>query len=126
MSSTEEAFIQRRLSTSLASSVDTSWCWTDTSDIKANLSVKIKTQLMAKKFVFKILLITIIAASAELALLYPKDNFVVKAFRHFAMVFHIDYSANTSILSASGGGPVHSSSANNLFCPLLGQNALMR
>ena len=56
-----------------------------------------------EKFVFKILLITIIAASAELDLLYPKDDSVVNACRHFAMVFHIDYSANTSIPSASGG-----------------------
>ena len=52
MSSTEEAFIQRQLSTSLASSVDTSWRRTDTSDIKADLSVKTKTQLMEGRNLF--------------------------------------------------------------------------
>ena len=67
---------------------------------------------MAEKSVFKILLMTIIAASAEPDLLDPKDDFVVNVCRHFAMIFHIDYSTNTSIPSASSGGPMHSSSAN--------------
>lgn len=109
---TEEAFTQRQLSTLLVSSVDASWRRTDSSDIKADLGVKTKTQLMAEKSVFKILLMTIIAASAEPDLLDPKDDFVVNVCRHFAMIFHIDYSTNTSIPSASSGGPMHSSSAN--------------
>ena len=58
---------------------------------QADLGVKTKTQLMAKKSVFKILLMTLIASSAEPDLHDPKDDFAVNVCHHFAMIFHIDY-----------------------------------
>lgn len=80
---------------------------------QADLGVKTKTQLLAEKSVFKILLMTIIAASAEPELHDSKDDFVVNICRHFAMVFHIDYtSANPSIPTATIGGPMLSSNAS--------------
>lgn len=80
--------------------------------LQADLGVKTKTQLMAEKSVFKILLMTVIAANAESDLLDPKDDFVVNVCRHFAMIFHVDYSTNTSIPSSLSGGPMFSSSSN--------------
>jgi len=44
--------------------------------MQADLGVKTKTQLLAEKSVFKILLMTIIAADAEPDLHDPKDDFV--------------------------------------------------
>ncbi|XP_043814591.1 transformation/transcription domain-associated protein isoform X2 [Manihot esculenta] len=109
----EEGFTTRQLSTLLVSSFDSSWRRSETSDIKADLGVKTKTQLLAEKSVFKILLMTIIAASAEPELHDSKDDFVVNICRHFAMVFHIDYtSANPSIPTATIGGPMLSSNAS--------------
>ncbi|KAJ6348532.1 hypothetical protein OIU77_006163 [Salix suchowensis] len=75
----------------------------------ADLGVKTKTQLMAEKSVFKILLMTIIASSAEPDLHHPKDNFVVNVGRHFAMIFHIDYNSNNPSIPIALGGPMLSS-----------------
>uniref|UniRef100_A0A2P2JR38 Uncharacterized protein MANES_01G145600 n=1 Tax=Rhizophora mucronata TaxID=61149 RepID=A0A2P2JR38_RHIMU len=78
-----------------------------------DLGVKTKTQLLAEKSVFKILLMTIIAANAEPDLHDPKDDFVVNVCRHFAMIFHIDHtSSNPSIPTAALGGPLLSSNAS--------------
>lgn len=79
---------------------------------QADLGVKTKTQLMAEKSVFKTLLMTIIAASAEPDLHDPKDDFVVNVCRHFAMLFHVDYtSSNHSIQPPALGSSMLSSSA---------------
>uniref|UniRef100_A0A5B6YTI9 Putative transcription-associated protein 1 n=1 Tax=Davidia involucrata TaxID=16924 RepID=A0A5B6YTI9_DAVIN len=108
---TDEGLTPRHLSTYLVSPVDPSWRRSETSDIKADLGVKTKTQLMAEKSVFKILLMTIIAASAEPDLHDPKDEFVVNVCRHFAMIFHVENSStNTSSSTAPLGGPMLSSS----------------
>lgn len=81
--------------------------------LQADLGVKTKTQLMAEKSVFKILLMTIIAASTEPDLLDPKDDFIVNICRHFAMIFHIDSSSATASAVASAlGGSMLSSNAN--------------
>lgn len=81
--------------------------------MQADLGVKTKTQLMAEKSVFKVLLMTVIAASAEPDLLEPKDDFIVNICRHFAMIFHIEnLSSNTSNATPAVGGPILSSSAN--------------
>jgi transformation/transcription domain-associated protein len=80
--------------------------------MQADLGVKTKTQLLAEKSVFKILLTTIIAADAEPDLHDPKDDFVSNVCRHFAMVFHIDSSTNASIATAALGGSVLSSNVS--------------
>uniref|UniRef100_A0A6N2NBL1 Non-specific serine/threonine protein kinase n=1 Tax=Salix viminalis TaxID=40686 RepID=A0A6N2NBL1_SALVM len=59
----DEGCTARQLSTTLVSAVDSSWHRSEASDIKADLGVKTKTQLMAEKSVFKILLMTIIASN---------------------------------------------------------------
>lgn len=65
---------------------------------------------MAEKSVFKILLMTIFAASAESDLVDPKDEYVVNVCRHFAIIFHMEtLSANTSLPTIPLGGPVLSS-----------------
>ncbi|XP_057469291.1 transcription-associated protein 1-like [Actinidia eriantha] len=107
---TNEGLMPKQLSTSLVSPLDPSWRRSDTSEMKADLGVKTKTQLMAEKSVFKILIMTIIAASAEPDLHDSKDEFVVNVCRHFAMVFHIEHSsANTSSSITSFGGSMLSS-----------------
>ncbi|XP_047320592.1 transformation/transcription domain-associated protein-like [Impatiens glandulifera] len=110
---TDEGMTTKQLSKTLVSHVVESFCRTsDSSDIKADLGVKTKTQLMAEKSVFKILLMTIIAASGESDLFDPKDDFIVNICRHFAMIYHIEsLSANTS--STSHGGSLHSSNASS-------------
>ncbi|KAL8472429.1 hypothetical protein ACS0TY_029584 [Phlomoides rotata] len=101
------------LSTCIISSVDASWRRSDTSDIKADLGVKTKTQLMAEKSVFKILLMTIIAASVEPELHEPKDEYVTHICRHFAIIFHVESpAAQSSISSTSIGGSMLSSNSN--------------
>jgi transformation/transcription domain-associated protein len=80
--------------------------------MQADLGVKTKTQLLAEKSVFKILLMTIIAADAEADLHDPKDDFVSNVCRHFAIIFHIDSSSNASIATAALGGSVLSSNVN--------------
>lgn len=69
---------------------------------QADLGVKTKTQLMAEKSVFKILLMTVIAAGAEPELTDPKDEFVVNICHHFAMIFHMEYVSTNSTNSAAG------------------------
>ncbi|KAJ6378431.1 hypothetical protein OIU78_028637 [Salix suchowensis] len=98
----DEGYTARQLSTLLVSAVDSSWRRSETSDIKADLGVKTKTQLMAEKSVFKILLMTLIASSAEPDLHDPKDDFVVNVCHHFAMIFHIDYTSNNPSIPAAG------------------------
>lgn len=73
----DEGYTARQLSTTLVSAVDSSWHRSESSDIKADLGVKTKTQLMAEKSVFKILLMTIIASSAEPDLHDPDRKSVV-------------------------------------------------
>ncbi|KAG6397579.1 hypothetical protein SASPL_143748 [Salvia splendens] len=103
----------RLLSSFISSSVDPSWRRSDTSDIKADLGVKTKTQLMAEKSVFKILLMTIIAASVEPDLQEPKDEFVSHICRHFAIIFHVEVPVSqSSVPSTSIGGPMVSSSSS--------------
>ncbi|KAA8531972.1 hypothetical protein F0562_006886 [Nyssa sinensis] len=110
---TDEGLTPRHLSTFLVSPVEPSWRRSETSDIKADLGVKTKTQLMAEKSVFKILLMTIIAANAEPEIHDPKDEFVVNVCRHFAMIFHVENSStNTSSSTAPLGGPTSSNSAS--------------
>lgn len=91
-----------KLSTLLASSGDLSWRRCETSDVKADLGVKTKTQLMAEKSVFKSLLMTVISSSVEEDLNDPKDDFIVNVCRHFALMFHVDSSASTSTTSTAG------------------------
>ncbi|OMO57052.1 hypothetical protein CCACVL1_26034 [Corchorus capsularis] len=111
---TDEGYTQKHLLTFLVSSVDLSWRRSETTDAKSDLGVKTKTQLLAEKSVFKILLMTIIAASAEPDLSDPKDDFVVNICRHFALTFHIDQaSTNASSASSSLGGPMLSSNVNS-------------
>ncbi|XP_049383285.1 uncharacterized protein LOC125847672 isoform X2 [Solanum stenotomum] len=103
-SATDDGFTSRMLSTLLVSSVDPSWRRSETSDIKADLGVKTKTQLLAERSVFKILLMTIIAASAEPDLHDSKDEYVISVCRHFAIIFHIESSAAHGTLSAAPVG----------------------
>ena len=67
------------LSTMLMSSVDPLRRRTETLNLKVDLGVKTKTQLMAERSVFKVLLMTVIAARAEPELQDPKDDFVPNA-----------------------------------------------
>lgn len=112
----DEGYAPKQLSNLLISNVDSSWRRSETSDIKllqADLGVKTKTQLMAEKSVFKILLMTVIATSEEPDLIDPKDDFVVNICRHFAMIFHIDHMTTNSLTaSTSLVGPILSSNAN--------------
>ncbi|KAL0350433.1 UNVERIFIED_CONTAM: Transformation/transcription domain-associated protein [Sesamum radiatum] len=108
----DDGSTSKQLSTCLSSSVDPSWRRSDTADLKADLGVKTKTQLMAEKSVFKILLMTIIAASAEPELHDPKDEYISHICRHFAIIFHVESpAAQTSISATSAGGPMISSSS---------------
>lgn len=87
--------------------------WVNDAILQADLGVKTKTQLLAEKSVFKILLMTIIAADAEPDVNDPKDDFVFNVCRHFAMIFHIDNSSeNASVVTSAVGGSVLSSNVN--------------
>jgi transformation/transcription domain-associated protein len=97
----DEGSTSRQLSTVLFSSVDTAWRRSDSSDVKADLGVKTKTQLMAEKSVFKILLMTIIAADAEPDLRDSKDEYVTNVCRHFAVIFHVENSSNSNASTSS-------------------------
>ncbi|XP_051127175.1 transcription-associated protein 1-like isoform X2 [Andrographis paniculata] len=109
----DDGLTSRHLSACLGSSVDPSWRRSDASDIKADLGVKTKTQLMAEKSVFKILLMTVIAASAEPELQEAKDEYVGHICRHFAMIFHTEGPAvQTSMTTTSLGGSMLASSSN--------------
>ncbi|CAL9045632.1 unnamed protein product [Musa banksii] len=94
------------LGTLLVSSVDPSRRRTETSDMKVDLGVKTKTQLMAEKSVFKTLLMTTIAASADPELQDTKDEFLVNVCRHFALLFHVECSSSN--LSGTTGQHVGS------------------
>lgn len=65
---------------------------------------------MAEKSVFKSLLMTVIAASAEPDLSGPEDDFIANICRHFAILFHIDHTSTNGSIPTSGlGGSVLSS-----------------
>ncbi|KAK9136460.1 hypothetical protein Syun_015790 [Stephania yunnanensis] len=81
-------------------------------DIKPDLGVKTKTQLMAERSVFKILLMTTIGASAEPDLVDPMDDFVLNICRHFAMIFHLDDISTGSSSTTVQVGSVLSSASN--------------
>ncbi|TYH44537.1 hypothetical protein ES332_D11G201700v1 [Gossypium tomentosum] len=125
----DEGYTPKHLLTSLVSSVDSSWRRSETTDAKSDLGVKTKTQLLAEKSVFKILLMTIVAASAEPDLNDPKDDFVTNICRHFAMTFHMDQSStNASTVSSSvGSSRSRSTSSSNLkeLDPLIFLDALV-
>ncbi|CAH9116378.1 unnamed protein product [Cuscuta epithymum] len=97
----DEGSTSRLLSAVLVSTVDPSWRRSEMCDVKADLGVKTKTQLLAEKSVFKILLTTIIAASADPDLYDPKDEYVVGVCRHFAILFHIESFAAYGSVSAA-------------------------
>lgn len=81
--------------------------------LQPDLGVKTKTQLMAEKSVFKILLTNVIAASAEPDLIDSKDDFVVNLSRHFAMIFHVDSSSTSGSAGPSAlGGPILAPNSN--------------
>jgi transformation/transcription domain-associated protein len=104
----------RQLSTLLRSSVDSSWHRSEAVEIKADLGVKTKTQLMAEKSIFKTLLITILAASSDPDLSDTDDDFVENICRHFAIILHVDYtSSNASTSTSSLGGSVISTSSRS-------------
>ncbi|KAK9678784.1 hypothetical protein RND81_11G233100 [Saponaria officinalis] len=124
----DESSTTGKLSTLLSSSGDLSWRRCDTSDVKADLGVKTKTQLLAEKSVFKSLLMIVISSSAEPDLLDPKDDFVVNVCRHFALMFHVDHSATHGpTTSAAGGSKPRSSACSNLkeLDPLIFLDALV-
>lgn len=77
----------------LVSTVDPFRRRAETSDMKVDLGVKTKTQLMAEKSVFKTLLTTIIAASSDTELKDSINEFVTNVCRHFSMIFHVDHSS---------------------------------
>ncbi|KAK2974573.1 hypothetical protein RJ640_016914 [Escallonia rubra] len=109
---TDEGLISRHLSTILVSPVDPLWRRSETFDIKADLGVKTKTQLMAEKSVFKILLMTIIAASAEADLHDPQDEYIINVCRHFAIIFHLENLSGNTSSSTPLGGPLIPSSTS--------------
>ncbi|XXG86133.1 hypothetical protein AAC387_Pa11g1088 [Persea americana] len=98
------------LATLIVSSVDPSRRRTETYD--KDWGVKTKTQLLAQKSVFKTLLMTVIAAGAEQDLHDPMDDFIINVCRHFAMIFHVDYSANSCIATGQLVGPMLASTSN--------------
>lgn len=100
--------------------------------------MKTKTQLMAEKSVFKTLLTTTIAASADPELQDTKDEFLVNVCRHFALLFHVECSSSNlsgtagqhvgSMISSSSGMTSRSrSSTSNLkeLDPLIFLDALV-
>lgn len=100
----------------LISTVDPSRRRTESSDMKVDLGVKTKTQLLAEKSVFKTLLMTIIAASTDPELQDPKDEFVTNVCRHFSMLFHVEHSSlNSSATIGHHVGSVLSSSGSMNF-----------
>lgn len=99
----DEGCTSKQLSAMLASTVDQPSRRSESMDAKADLGVKTKTQLMAEKSVFKILLMTIIAANGEPDLTDSADDFVVNICRHFAMIFHMDSSFSSVSVAAIGG-----------------------
>ncbi|KAK9062066.1 hypothetical protein SSX86_019251 [Deinandra increscens subsp. villosa] len=124
---TDDGLISRHLSTVLVSSVDPSWRRPEASDVKTDLGVKTKTQLMTEKSVFKILLMTIIAASAEPDLADPKDEYVAHICHHFAIIFHLENSSTNAPVSAIPlGGPLLSSNTSNSLKPRSGNSSNLK
>ncbi|KAH9611581.1 hypothetical protein KSS87_004438 [Heliosperma pusillum] len=131
----DESSTTGKLSTLLSSTGDLSWQRCDTSDVKADLGVKTKTQLLAEKSVFKSLLMIVISSSAEPELLDSNDDFVVDVCRHFALMFHVDQSSTHGTTSTSVGSMLNtnvgtkprSSSCSNLkeLDPLIFLDALV-
>lgn len=76
------------------------------------MGVKTKTQLMAEKSVFKTLIMTTIAASADPDLQDSNDEYVVNICRHFAMLFHIDHPFNSSVTVGQQISSIFSANAN--------------
>ncbi|XP_010548285.1 PREDICTED: transformation/transcription domain-associated protein-like isoform X2 [Tarenaya hassleriana] len=107
---TDEGQTPRQLSTLLLSSVDSSWRRSEPTEMKADLGVKTKTQLMAERSIFKTLLITVIAASSDPDLSDSNDDFVVNICRHFAIILHVDYTSNTTSIGPLGGSVISASS----------------
>ncbi|CAL0331914.1 unnamed protein product [Lupinus luteus] len=99
----DEGFTSKQLSALLVSTVDQTLHRSESTELKADLGVKTKTQLMAEKSVFKILLMTVIAANGEPDLTDTTDDFVINICRHFAVIFHID-SSSSSVPATSLGG----------------------
>ncbi|KAM3383848.1 hypothetical protein ACQJBY_008479 [Aegilops geniculata] len=95
----------------LISSLDPSRRRNDASDMKGDLGVKTKTQLLAEKSVFKVLLVAIIAAKADTSLQDEKDDFVVDICRHFAILFHVDSSSSNQ---SGFGQPIGSSLSSSI------------
>ncbi|KAG2376186.1 uncharacterized protein HKW66_Vig0156600 [Vigna angularis] len=106
----DDGSTSKQLSALLVSTVDQTSRRSELMDVKADLGVKTKTQLMAEKSVFKILLMTVIAANGETDLTDPTDDFVVNICRHFAVIFHIDSTSSNVSVAALGG----SSLSNNV------------
>ncbi|KAE9606640.1 putative transcription-associated protein [Lupinus albus] len=104
----DEGFTSKQLSALLVSTVDQTLRRSESTELKADLGVKTKTQLMAEKSVFKILLMTVIAANGEPDLTDTTDDFVVNICRHFAVIFHID-SSSSNVTATSLGGSLISS-----------------
>ncbi|WVZ66880.1 hypothetical protein U9M48_016041 [Paspalum notatum var. saurae] len=96
----------------LISSLDPSRRHNDASDMKGDLGVKTKTQLLAEKSVFRTLLVAIIAANADTNLHDEKDDYVVKICQHFAMLFHVDSpsSSHSGFMQPIGSSLASSSS----------------
>ncbi|KAI9081282.1 hypothetical protein K1719_036782 [Acacia pycnantha] len=110
----DEGCTPKQLSALLMSTSDQSLRRSESPEVKADLGVKTKTQLMAEKSVFKILLMTVIAANGEPDLVEPTDDFVVNLCRHFAVIFHVDSSSSNVSTAALGTSSlsniIHSSS----------------
>ncbi|KAH1158068.1 hypothetical protein GLYMA_11G077000v4 [Glycine max] len=105
----DEGSTSKQLSALLVSTVDQSSRRSELMEVKADLGVKTKTQLMAEKSVFKILLMTVIAANGGADLTDPTDDFVVNICRHFAVIFHIDSSSSNVSAAALGGSSLSNS-----------------
>ncbi|KAF1875106.1 hypothetical protein Lal_00007722 [Lupinus albus] len=112
----DEGFTSKQLSALLVSTVDQSLRRSESTDLKADLGVKTKTQLMAEKSVFKILLMTVIAANGEPDLTDTADDFVANICRHFAVIFHID-SASSNVSATSLGSSSISNTVHDGFRP---------
>ncbi|XP_010444949.1 PREDICTED: transformation/transcription domain-associated protein-like [Camelina sativa] len=109
---TDEGQMTKQLSALLLSSVDSSWRRSEPTEVKADLGVKTKTQLIAEKSIFKTLLITIIASSSDPDLSDSDDDFVVNICRHFAIILHGDCTSSyASTSTAPFGGSVSSTSS---------------
>ncbi|KAJ7564762.1 hypothetical protein O6H91_02G032300 [Diphasiastrum complanatum] len=107
-----------QLGTMLLTNIDPSRRRAETSNMKVDLGVKTKTQLMAERSVFKVLLMTIIAASAETDLQEPKDDYVLNICRHFAMIFHVDaFLSNQTTSINNQMGPLQVSASSAVMVP---------